>query len=259
MNDLRARLGPIGRIFYGIAIAATGLLMIYYRDFPYYLIPPGHAWISDHAALVYLAGAFLFLTGASILLGKQLLPVGVLLGTVLFLVFCFYFIPYEILVSPNHMHFGDWENAAKVLALAGGAFIIADSGVVRDQRPLSGIRGKLIRLGTALFPLAILSFGVDHFLYAKEAGDYIPSWIADHLFWMYLTGSALLASSIAILLRIKPRSAAGLLGGMIFIWVIILHIPKCLAAPFAVNGGEIVSGLLALAYCGTAWVIAGGC
>jgi uncharacterized membrane protein len=103
--------------------------------------------------------------------------------------------------------------------------------------------------------LSILSFGIDHFLYAKEAADYIPAWISNHLFWMYFTGSLLIGSAIAILLKIRRRLIAGLLGTMIFVWVVILHIPKAIAAPVADNGGEVTSAFLALPYCGIAFVI----
>lgn len=237
-------LSNIGRIFYGIAMAAMGLLTIYYRDFPYFLIPPKHSWITGHVWLVYLFGTLLFLAGACIVIERKRMTVSLVLGTVLLLIFCFYFIPYELMSSSNYMHFGDWENAAKELALAGGAIVVA------------GCK-KFIRLGVVLFAITIISFGTDHFLYAKEASDYIPSWVPIHLFWMYFCGLALLASGIAILLNIKPRLAAALLGAMILIWVIILHIPKALAAPLAENGGEVVSAFLALAYCGIAFVIAG--
>jgi len=37
-----ANLSNIGRIFYGIAIAAIGLQSIYYHDFPYILSLPDH-------------------------------------------------------------------------------------------------------------------------------------------------------------------------------------------------------------------------
>jgi hypothetical protein len=236
-------LSNIGRIFYGIAIAAMGFQTIYYHDLPYMLIPPRHFWLNDHVLFVYISGALLFLAGACIVFEKKAMPISLLLGTVLLLIFCFYFIPYEFMVSAKYMHFGDWENAAKELALCGGAFVIAGR--------------KLMRIGAIFFSLTIISFGIDHFLYAKEAADYIPAWISNHLFWMYFAGAALLGSGIAILLTIKPGLAAALLGTMIFIWVIILHIPKAIASPFAYKGGEVTSAFLALAYCGIAFVIAG--
>jgi len=38
----------------------------------------------------------------------------------------------------------------------------------------------------------------------KEAADYVPSWIPNHLFWIYFAGIALIGSGIAIILKIKP-------------------------------------------------------
>jgi uncharacterized membrane protein YphA (DoxX/SURF4 family) len=247
----------IGRIFYGVAIAAMGFLTMYYKDLPYFMIPPGRSWFSDHVILVYLSGFPLILAGTCIAFEEKILPASLLLGTFLLLIFCFYFIPYQLTHLSHYSDFGTWENAAKEVALSGGALIIAGSYPNRHQSPLFSFLSKLIPLGAIIFPLTIISFGINHFIYAREASDYMPSWIPNHLFWMYFTGSCLLGAGIAILLQIKPRLMATLLGTMIFIWVIILHIPKSLAAPFAENGGEVSSGFLALAYCGIAFVIAG--
>jgi uncharacterized membrane protein len=250
-------LSNIGRIFYGLAIAAMGFLTIYYHDFPYMLIPQQHAWLNSHVIFIYISGALLFLAGAWIGFGKKIMSISLLLGTVLLLVFCFYFIPYEFLVSTNFMHLGDWENAIKELTLSSGAFVIAGCFSTENKDPLIRFLRKLIPLGIILFPLTILSYGINHFLYAKEAADYIPSWIPGHMFWMYFCGAALIGSGVGILLKIKLRLMAALLGTMIFIWVIILHIPKAIAAPNDDQSGEVTSAFLALAYCGIAFVIAG--
>ena len=50
---------------------------------------------------------------------------------------------------------------------------------------------------------------------------------------------------------------ATLLGTMIFIWLIILHIPRVIASPAAYIGSEVTSALIALAYSGIAFLIAG--
>jgi len=239
-------LSNIGRIFYGIAIAVLGFLTLYYHDFPYMLIPPHDSWINGLVIVACTSGALLILAGVCIIFGKKTRLVSLLLGTALLAIFCFYFIPYQLMASSRYLHFGQWENAAKELALAGGAFVIA--GLFLQ---------KLMPLGAILFSITIISFGVDHFLFAKEASDYIPSWVPNHLFWMYFTGSALLGSGMAILLKIKPGLAAALLGSMIFVWFIILHIPRVIATASAGLGGEVASAMLALAYCGIAFVIAG--
>jgi hypothetical protein len=239
-------LSNIGRIFYGISIAVMGLVTIYDHDFPYMFIPPGHSWLAGHEIVAYISGALLILAGGFIAFAKKTLQVSLVLGAVLLAIFCFYFIPYQMMASSRYMHFGQWENAAKELALAGGAFVVAGC-----------IWRKLMRFGAVLYAITIISFGIDHFLFAREALDYIPSWIPYHLFWMYFTGSALLGSGIAIILKIRPALFATLLGGMIFVWFIILHVPRVIASPLAYIGSEVTSAFLALAYCGIALVIAG--
>jgi len=250
-------ISKIGRIFYGIAIAETGFQTIYYHDFPYMLLPPKHSWVPGFAILAFISGIILILAGACLVFEKKTRQISLLLGGVLLLIFCFCYIPYELMASPNYMHFGEWENAAKELALAGGAFVIAGCFSGKNENSLIRFLGKLIPFGTIIFSITIISFGIDHFLYAKEASDYVPSWIPNHMFWMYFAGVALFGSGIGITLNIKRGLAATLLGSMIFIWFISLHIPRVIASPFADLGDEVASAFLALAYSGVAFVIAG--
>jgi len=250
-------LSIVGRIFFGIAIAGIGFLTIYYGDFPYMLIPPNHSWIPGLEMLAYISGSMFILAGACIVFEKKIKSVSLLLGTVLLLIFCFYFIPYEFMASSNYMHLLDWENAEKELALAGGAFVMAGYFSVKNKPSFIRFFGKLIPFGPILFSIPIISFGILHFLYAKDVSDYVPSWVPNRLFWTYLAGIGLLGSGLAIILKIKPGLAAALLGTMIFIWVIILHIPRVIVSPVSYMGSEVTSALIALAYSGIAFVIVG--
>jgi uncharacterized membrane protein len=250
-------LSDAGRIFYGIAIAVLGFLTIYYGDFPYMLIPPKHSWIPGLATLAYISGAMLILAGACIVFEKKIWPTSLLLGSVLLLIFCFYFIPYEFIVSSNYMIFSAWENAAKELALSGGAFVIAGCFLEKNNNLLIRFLKKVIPFGAIFFSITIISFGINHFLNPKGVSTYIPSWVPYRIFWAYFTGTTLIGSGIAIILKIKPGLTASLLGTMIFIWFIILHIPRVVASPVAYMGSEVASACLALAYSGIAFVIAG--
>ena len=145
--------------------------------------------------------------------------------------------------GPRLFHLPDWENAAKVLSLVAGALALA--------------KGKIGRVGAVLYAITIVYYGIIHFMVAKEAGSYIPSWIPWHLFWMYFCGAALIASGIAILSRTKQKLAAILLGAMILTWFLILHIPRVAVADAGAMDGELQSALFALAYSGTAFVISG--
>jgi uncharacterized membrane protein len=248
-------LSNIGRIFYGLSIAVMGLLTIYNGNFPYMLIPPKHSWIPS--LVIYISGVLLVLAGMCIVLEKKTKTASLLLGGALLAIFCFYFIPYQLMVSTNSTQFGDWENAAKELALAGGAFVVAGCYPNKNENPFFRFLTKIIPFGPIIFSITIISFAMDHYLYAKEAADYVPSWVPAHLFWIYFTGSALLASGVAIISKIKLELAATLLGLMTFTWFVILHVPRIIVSPAIYLGSEIASAFLAFAYSGIAFLIAG--
>jgi hypothetical protein len=255
--DVMGDLSNIGRIFYGIAIAEMGIQNIYSRAFSYFFLPPDHTAIPGIAILSIIFGVLFVVEGISVVFGIRTRPITLLFGVILLLVFCFYHLPFELFVSPTNKHFGDWENAAKELALAGGAIAIAGCFPAKNEGTFTRFFAKLIPSGAIIFALTIISFSVDHFLYAKEAADYVPSWAPCHVFWMYFCGAALLASGIAIVLKIQTRLAAILLGAMIITWFVSLHVPRMIKSAPADMGDEITSACLALAYGGIAWVIAG--
>ena len=246
-----------GCIFYGISIAGLGFLTIYYHDFPYMLLPPQNSPIPHLATLTYISGTLLILAGVCIVLEKQTRLVSFLLGCVLLLIFCFLYIPHEFMVNVNFKHLVEWDNAEKELALAGGAFVIGGRYSETNENLRNRFWEKLTPLGVILFSIPIISFGILHFLYANDASTLVPSWIPNPISWTYIAGVALFGSGVALILQIKPGLAAALLGTMIFIWFIILHIPRVIASPVADIGSEATSAFLALAYSGIAFVVAG--
>jgi len=250
-------LTKIGRIFYGLAVAETGLQTIYYHDFPYWLIPYNHSWIPALEGVTYIFGILLFLAGACIVVEKKTRTISLLLGAVLLSIFCFYFIPYQFMTASRYQHLAEWENAEKELAFASGAFVIAACYAKKNERPFTSFLGRLIPLGTICFSIPMISFGILHFLLAKQVADYVPSWAPNHMFWTYFAGSALIGSGLAIILRIRVGLIAALLGTMLFAWFVSLHIPRVIDSPVAYLGGEVTSAFLALDYSGIAFVIAG--
>jgi uncharacterized membrane protein YphA (DoxX/SURF4 family) len=246
-----------GRIFYGIAIAGIGFPSIYYKDFPYMLFPQQDFSFPGHIELSYISGVLLILVGTSIVFEKKIRPVSFIFGFILLLIFCFYYLPYQFIVNPNYKHLLEWDNAGKELALAGGAFVIAGCFYEKNKNILVGFSTKLMRNGSILFSIPIITFGLLHLQHAKDVSTLVPSWVSHPIFWTYLAGIGLMGSGISIILTIKPGFIAALLGAMIFIWFVILHIPRVIAAPVTDIEGEVTSAFLALAYSGIAFVIAG--
>ena len=145
-------LSDMGRIFYGIATMVTGFQIIYYHDFPYWLLPPTHVSMPGLAVVAYISGILFVLAGACIVFKKRTRTISLLSGVVLLLIFCFYYIPYQFMDSSRYMHLLQWDNAGKELAFASGAFVIAGCFSEKNKK-------QLIRFGSILFSITIISFG----------------------------------------------------------------------------------------------------
>ena len=250
-------LSNIGRIFYGISIAGIGFPTVYYKVFPYMLLPPQFLK-PGNSLLTYIVGALLIMAGIVIVLLKKTSEVSLTLGSLFLLIFCFFFIPFMFSTNSNYKHLAEWENAEKVLSLAGGAFIIAGLYSAKNKNLNSRFWGKLIPFGAILFSIPIISFGILHFQLAKDVATMVPSWIPFPLFWTYFAGTALVGSGIAIILKIRTGLVAALLGTMIFIWFITIHVPGVFSSSADDMNAQVTSAFLALADSGIAFVIAGG-
>jgi uncharacterized membrane protein len=116
---------------------------------------------------------------------------------------------------------------------AGGAILaigiaMAGMGKVRQAHGLD----KLILFGPLLFGIPMAIFGADHFTAAKFVAGAVPSWIPAHLFWVYFVGVSLIAAAISLVTKIQSRLAAALLGIMIFLFVVLIHVPNWFAMPY---------------------------
>ena len=113
---------------------------------------------------------------------------------------------------------------------------------------------KIKTLGRIFIAIALVVFGVQHFMYGAFVAGLVPVWMPGRLFWAYFVGVAFFAAAAGILSQRLARPAATLLGVMFFLFVVLLHIPRIAAHPS--DGNEWTSGFVALAMCGGAWVLA---
>jgi len=90
---------------------------------------------------------------------------------------------------------------------------------------------KLMPFGRLLYAVPLAAFAGEHFTIARLMAPGIPSWIPAHLFWIYFVGVALVAAALSIVLKKYARLSATLLGTMIFLFVVLLHIPRVAANP----------------------------
>jgi uncharacterized membrane protein len=96
--------------------------------------------------------------------------------------------------------------------------------------------GLVTALGRLLFGIPMVVFGIQHFIYVDFVLTLMPVWIPGRRFWTYFTGVALIAGGTGITLgkigrRAVGQLAATLLGVMIFLFVLLVHVPQVVATP----------------------------
>ena len=241
------------RAFYGIGIAGIGAQQFIYSGFRPMLLPFWPSSIPGHTTWAYVVGAVLILAGFLIALSKRGRMVSVGLGIFFFLLFLCFHVYDQVFRSAYDFHLGLWTNALKELAFSGGAFVIAAS--YPEEKFLA--RNKLLfTMGRIFFAIMLIAFGIDHFLYTDFVAPLVPAWIPGALFWTYFGAVALIGAGVCFLINIKTRFVGILAGIMLFLWFIILHIPRAIADPDADKGNEITSVFQALAFSGISFLIA---
>ena len=248
------------RTFYGIDIVVYGIQQFVYGNFRRVQLPPWQYQLPALNFVAYITGAGLIVAGASIIFDIRARKVSLVLGGIFLLLCCLVHVPYELISEPNKSyHLGLWESTLKELALAGGAFVVAGSYRENQPKPESVLiksLEKMIPFGSLFFSITIISFGIAHFMYEKSIEPMVPSWIPDHTFWTYFSGTALIGSGVCIILDIRKQKIAALLGTMLFLWFLMVHIPGAMTNPDVDRGNLVSSAFDALAFSGTAFLIA---
>lgn len=249
----------ISRAFYGAGIIGIGVQQFIYAEFRPVILEQWPRWIPWITVWAYIAGAALIIAGLIIAISKNAPRTAFVLG-IAFLIFFLAFQVTHQLFNNTSFNWASWTNPLKELAFSGGAFIILASYPQDNINTNRSFRTRLadtfIPYGRIFFSIMMIVFGYDHFLYTKFVATLVPAWIPWHIFWTYFAGTALMGSGICIMFKFKLKLVGLLLGIMLFIWFVILHIPRAIADPYIDKGNEVTSVFEALAYSGIAFLIA---
>jgi uncharacterized membrane protein YphA (DoxX/SURF4 family) len=250
-NRLFERLFSLGWVFFVLALAAFGVQHLIYAGSGAQtgIGPP---WTPVQQLWAYVFGALLLVSSISITTGNFARLAAFLLS-VLFLVRML--VVYVPGMFANVHGSGNWTSGFELLALCGASLALAVS--LRNDRISVQLPewffGSMGGHGRCLYAAALIVFGIQHFQYAAFIATLIPNWIPAHLFWAYFVGVAFFGASLSIISRIQVRLATGLLGLMFLLWVLVLHIPRVVAAAHDPN--EWTSLFVALAMAGGALIV----
>jgi len=248
----------LGRVLFGTGTLASGVLQLVIGDFVR-LVPKMPAWVPAPTLFAYLVGVALVAIGLAVLSGRMARPAASLLGVMILLDVVFLYAPglvWNAELDRPYLRGFMWTNPLKCLALVGAAAMVAPSS--GPDRPLAAlVRGftRLAPLGPALLAIFLIVCGIQHFVYSDFVTTLVPSWLPAQRFWTYFSAVALIAGGVGILVPKTFRLAATLSALMIFLWVLLLHIPRAVTEPNHAN--ETAGVFEALALSGVALLVAG--
>jgi uncharacterized membrane protein len=114
-----------------------------------------------------------------------------------------------------------------------------------------------LKHGRTLFAIAIIAFGMEHVICAQCKTAVIPviPWVPAAPFFAYLTGIGLLLAGVNLALNWRAHLSAVWSGIFFLVSVVLLQLPRLLAAPL--NLGIRTETFETLALCGASFMLAG--
>lgn len=204
---------------YAAGAILLGLVGIVFHDFAMQW-QPVRADAPMRTLLAYASASLLVAAGAAALLPKfQRIGAWTLAG---FYASWVLFLHGPILLIDLH-NLGAWNAIAEISFLTAGGLALASAA-----SPAS----PLARAARLIAGLAAIMFGHAHFKYADFTATFVPAWIpGGQYFWGQATGAGHFLAGLALLSGVQSRLAATLLAGMMASFVLLLHLPRVIAAP----------------------------
>lgn len=246
-----SRLSTAARILFALTMVWLGVLGLRGGFFP-------PAWsgveetFSGHLVIAYLCGAVSLASGLALLWRRTILPGSALLVGAYVLWFFLVRITH-IFTAPKAIDtwwaFGD-------TFLMGGAPLVLYAGAASAGgrwyfAPFAGARG--VRLAQLLYGVAMIPFGVAHFLYLGPTAALVPSYLPWHWGIAFATGCAFLATGLAVFTGKLARLAVTLSVVQMALFTILVWVPVVVAGP---NAGQWAEFLNSVALTTAGWVVA---
>jgi uncharacterized membrane protein len=238
-----------GRFFYGLGIAGIGILHFFFKGFRPIIMPVPAESVENISIIIYIVALYILVSGILICIGKNVRNVSLVLGVVFFIFLLFGHLPVRLKIG------NPWIDAIKILALSGGAFVMASAFPASKPNQFFDKLYKIAPAGKYFFAVMLLLFGLSHFLSAQGISRLVPKYIPWALFWTYVAGVALVGSAISIFINFKVKWIGFLLGITLFLWLVLLHLYYAIRFPHFQDGENIIGSFECLAFCGIALVL----
>jgi uncharacterized membrane protein len=245
------RIASVGHGVFAATMIGLGILGLVKGEFTvvWEPVPKG---VPAHQVLAYLCAIISLASGVGLLWRSTAgAAARVLLG-------CFMFwlvvvrVP-GIFVSPTVDY---WWAGCKIAVMAAAAWVLyvwfAADWDRKRLRFATGAKG--LRSARVLYGLALIPFGLAHFLYLKNTVSLVPGWLPWHEFWAYFTGWAFIAAGVAVVIGVFGRLATALSGLQMGMFTLLVWVP--IVAAGSKDAFQWSETVISAALTAGAWVVA---
>ena len=248
MFDRKEAFHDLGRLVYGLAGIALGVIGLVWRDFAAVWQPIENLGAVTHREALACVFAVGLLSAGAATMWRRTARAGLLALAALHFISALGWVP-RIIGYPGI--YGTWNGFFEQFSLVAAGIV----GYVSLAPRTSAWTTRTVQIGCFLYGICAVSFGVGHFTAIAEAAGMVPKWLPPgQQFWAWATGAFHLLAGIAILTGIQAALASRLLTAMMLGFGALVWAPALFAKP-----GDHVTwagNAINLALAGAAWVIA---
>lgn len=237
-NDIAAARGlgkivALANLCYAVPLAVFGTLHLFGPDFVKDLVP---RYMPGRMFWVYFVGCALIAASLSIATKIQVRWSGLLIGIMMLMFVAMLYLPGGLRQMHAHIPWArariTWTIVFRESSFGGAGWVLAGIATNGWHGPA---KTTLITVGRTLIALAALFFGVQHFLHplglpGVPLQKLMPEWVPARVLIDYVTGAALLACGVSLLLNRKARTVAACVGGWILLTILAIYLPVMIGA-----------------------------